>query len=70
MQSWLSNPLFLLDDIYWISAPEEIIEMMEEASEDSDSDFEMDERAIEIETTVDDLAEYRDLLQFIADEAG
>ena len=44
--------------------------MMEEASEDSDSDFEMDERVIEIETTVDDLAEYRDLLQSIADEAG
>ena len=70
MQSWLSNPLFLLDDIYWISAPEEILEMMEEASEDSDSDFEMDKRVIEIETTVDDLAEYRDLLQSIADEAG
>ena len=44
--------------------------MMEEASEDSDSDFEMDKRVIEIETTVDDLAEYRDLQQSIADEAG
>jgi hypothetical protein len=41
--------------------------MMEEASKDSDSDFEMDKRVIETETTVDILA---DLLQSIAYEAG